>query len=70
MFVLTWHQSLYPGVEEVGVKFLLSGCSGLFHVGVCCASLNDHMILTGFKIIGNQWATNANLPCVWLRRYC
>jgi hypothetical protein len=48
-FVTPWHQALYLGVEEIGVKCLLLGCDSMLNVGVCCILLTGQVLLRGSK---------------------
>jgi hypothetical protein len=31
-----WHQHLYPGIEDIGVKCLQQGCESSLHISTCC----------------------------------
>jgi hypothetical protein len=44
-FFTLWHQSLYPDIEEIGVKCLQPRGDSLLHVGTWCKSLDRHALL-------------------------
>ena len=66
-FVPLGYQSLYPDVEDIGVKCLKLGGDCLLHVGICCKSLSSRMFLTGSKNLEITGPHTDNRRFDWLQ---
>lgn len=60
VFILLWHQGLYPVTEQIGVKCVQPEGDNMLHVDACCTSPANQVLLKeskGMEITGHKIRT-------------